>query len=252
MDGVCSKMPEFVSGPSTFMADTAKSDPRVRYYFHEAEKPPVIGAKRNWMVRNSTGYVITSLIAVAVLTSKSGLLCVRGYSEVIVMFDVDDYYGPEYISRMVWLLKQSSNDTGMVKLHAWFSLGEGWLMDPPTRYKAYTYIDMEHDPLGWGWTYVFWKKTYNNPDIHYGEVDASEEAGLFHSLRRGGFKIGTFADRWFLCLRIVTYSIVRTTGAGPCRANERGCINLPDFMVMKGFGGEQRLKPWLDLWAAKE
>jgi hypothetical protein len=58
--------------------------------------------------------------------------------------------------------------------------------------------------MGWGWTYVFWRKVFDHPKIAYGEVDASEEPGLFHSLRQNGYTIATFADRWFLCLRIVT------------------------------------------------
>lgn len=220
-DGVCSKLPK-EGAPSPIMLELAHRDPRITYYYFPENPPPVLGQKRNLMARNATG-------------------------EIIVNFDVDDYYGPGYVSKMVEVLKSSG--ANMVKLHAWFSMGEGWLYDPLRRFPVYTYIDMENDPMGWGWTYVYYRNVFEK--AQFGTVDASEEADFFNGIRDKGMTIHTFADKWFLGLRIVTRSIVRTTGAGPCNGKP-GCTDLFDFMVLKGFGGEAKLKPWLDLWDVQE
>src|SRR5262249_11625683 len=123
LDGVCSRM-QRDGKPSAFMLDVATKDPRVKYSYDPAPKPPSLGAKRNIIARE------------------------KASGEVIAHFDCDDYYGPAYLSRMVVLLMDSGEKTGMVKLHAWLSMGEGWLYDPLRRYRAYTYIDYAVDPLG--------------------------------------------------------------------------------------------------------
>jgi hypothetical protein len=177
---------------------------------------------------------------------------------VIVHFDVDDYYAPGYVSRMVVQLQDAGPSVGMVKLHAWLNMAEGWLYDPLRRYPAYVYLDFAVDPLGWGWSYVYWRRPWTEYErLGFGAVDASEEAHFFHGIKDiAKLQIKTFADVWYIGLRIVTRSIARFTGTGPCERNNFGegitCVNLPEFMVMTGFGGAEALKPWTDMWDVSE
>lgn len=80
---ICDDSPQ----PSSFMASLI--DPRVRYHYSHDRAP--LGAKRDWLVRHSSG-------------------------AVIVNFDDDDYYSPHYVARMVDALQGCD----LVKLVNWF------------------------------------------------------------------------------------------------------------------------------------
>jgi glycosyltransferase involved in cell wall biosynthesis len=190
IDGKCAKMPEKF-WPSKFFQEKQTQDNRVRYNFLDGSSlgpaNMTLGAKRNWLALNAKG-------------------------EIIITMDVDDYYGPRYVSAIVREFLKSGAD--FVKLHAWFSLGERWLYDPLRRLYDWTYIDMEKDPLPWGWTYNYRKKLFSEEGHRFGDVDASEEGGFFKTVTRD--RIFTFPDLEYLAIRIVSRFVGRMTGARKC------------------------------------
>lgn len=68
----------------------ACDDPRVHYFWFDRDIP--VGAKRNFLAEKARG-------------------------EVIVHFDDDDYYGPDYVTRMLSYL----NDSDFVTLSGWYN-----------------------------------------------------------------------------------------------------------------------------------
>lgn len=81
-DGACkSNSPNDKQTQSNVVLQAMQDDPRIRYYYEPVKIKPgedhiKLGSKRNWMIGNSTG-------------------------QIIVHFDDDDYYGPNYLQHMV-------------------------------------------------------------------------------------------------------------------------------------------------------
>lgn len=148
-------------GPARSTYLDSIQDQRVRYIY--SEKKITTGAKRNRLIQEARG-------------------------EIIVFFDDDDYYSPEYITAMIGFLE----DADMVKLSGWFAysvlhdnffywdttdaneihfkVGKGPIGTQNAKKAGATIINMFMD--GYGFSYVFRKKAFSSiafPDIDFGE-----------------------------------------------------------------------------------
>jgi glycosyltransferase involved in cell wall biosynthesis len=159
------------------------------FYTHITEKLTV-GAKRNWLVERARG-------------------------DIIVHFDDDDYYAPDYVTRMVAELERRNAD--LINLRGW------WLYDLRTETLAYWDLEHKRGPhfrcdgsgvsivmlgdhneagfhdnhYGFGFSYVYRKKVWEKAGFQ--DVDFNED-GLFSRAARNEFSVDGFPDTTGLTL----------------------------------------------------
>jgi glycosyltransferase involved in cell wall biosynthesis/GR25 family glycosyltransferase involved in LPS biosynthesis len=165
---------------------TTPSD--IRY--HHVQGRLTIGAKRNWLVEQARG-------------------------EIIVHFDDDDYYAPNYVSRMVGELDRRQAD--LLNLRGW------WLYDLRSSFLGYWDLTQKHglhyrcdsdgvacmvlDPhndagfrdthYGFGFSFAYRRSVWETapfPDIDF------DEDGGFSRTARERFVVDGFPDTEGLCL----------------------------------------------------
>lgn len=150
------------------------TDPRIRYWHTDVRQS--IGAKRNWLIERARG-------------------------DIIVHFDDDDFYGPQYLTRM--LAAMAANKADFVKLFDMFVYASEldvfayWdlvLRRTPQfaicgnsieiiAASAMTSPEWLLMPYGYGCTYVFRKSVWNKapfPDRDWGEDSAFFSAAQAH------------------------------------------------------------------------
>jgi glycosyltransferase involved in cell wall biosynthesis len=173
--------------PSPSGTFSTLTDPRVRY--HQSAQRLSVGEKRNWLARHATG-------------------------EILVHFDDDDHYGPDYVERMLAAL----GDADLVKLSGFylyslthqvfaywdqtvvspvhFRLQSGRAVEPffSDRLSAEERaIWGRKNLLGFGFSYVYRRSLWERipfPDLSHGEDCAFVEACI-----AAGARITTIPDR---------------------------------------------------------
>ena len=204
--------------PSAYFA--ARSDPRIRYVHHAGPRRS-IGAKRNWLVENAR-------------------------AEVIVQFDDDDYYAPDYLKAMVARMGPGDD---IVKLSGWFLYSRVYRMlgywDLNLKFGLHNVFSRKpitsmmvtdasseawaNNHLGYGFSYVFRKSAWRRatfPDQNFGE-----DSGFIRAAQAAGCRVNHFADTDGLCLHILHPS------------NTSRCFPqyvLPPFMFDRYFPAEAR------------
>ena len=173
----------------TFMEKLA--DPRVRY-IHLPERRST-GEKRNLAVEAARG-------------------------QIIVQFDDDDYYSPQYIRTMIECM--TAQDADFVKLSSFFLYSKiyqqyaywetekksgthfVWGEDPAvTKIKSDRIVNIGDMHLGYGFSYVFKKKVWKAtqfPHIFFGQDTPFIKAAITN-----GFKICLVHDNTGICLHIL-------------------------------------------------
>lgn len=174
--------------PSSFFRSI--DDPRVRY-LHKAERRST-GAKRNFLVESARG-------------------------EVIVLFDDDDYYAPDYVRFMV----EALGTADLVKLSAWFAYA--------VQHDAFLYWDTavthaQHFKVapdaigfvkgerfipefipnnldGYGFSYVFRRAAATR--IPFPDKSLGEDIVFVRGLRRSGREVRHARDETGLVLHIL-------------------------------------------------
>jgi len=174
---------------STFMAELA--DPRVRYIYLPERLST--GEKRNMAVGASS-------------------------ADIIVQFDDDDYYAPDYIKTMIDYMV--AEDADFVKLSAFFLYSKV--------HKQYAYWDLQQKDglhfvwssnpevalirfqdnaetrdrhLGYGFSYVFKKKVWETTPFL--PIFWNQDTPFIKSAVEYGFKIALLADQAGICLHVL-------------------------------------------------
>lgn len=201
--------------PCTYFAGIG--DPRIRYH-HQPGPRLRVPAKRNW-------------------------LCEQARAPIIVQFDDDDYYAPNYLTTMLARLDQGGAD--LVKLSAWFvwsaqlrrlgwwdtanTLGLHFTFGPTNRLEAFFNTappdNMKNNWLGYGFSYVFRKSLWAAtpfPDMEY-----ASDYGLVAAAIAKGARLDHFADTEGLCLHILRLDNMSRSFPQ---------YLLPDFLLGKLFG----------------
>ena len=176
--------------PSAYMRTL--SDPRVRYW-HSTERMK-IGRKRNALAAAATG-------------------------RIIVHFDDDDYYRPDYVERMTARLARGHD---FVKLSGWYlysvayragaywdlnrKVGRHYIWDPPRppqtrRFAAAAGAELADNHLGYGFSYVYrrevWEAQPFPDDANWGE-DAP-----FALAAAKSFRLSHFRDVRGICVHLL-------------------------------------------------
>jgi glycosyltransferase involved in cell wall biosynthesis len=200
--------------PSAYLAQI--SDPRIHYH-HLAGPKMKVSAKRNW-------------------------LCERANAAVIVQFDDDDYYAPNYLAVMQARLAESGAD--ITKLSAWFvysaqlqrlgywdtanTLGLHFTFGPEPVLNAFfnqTAPDnMKNNYAGYGFSYVFKKTMWEKAPFPH--VEYASDFGFVSAALAKGCRLDHFADREGLCLHILRRDNMSRSFPQ---------YLLPDFMLEKLF-----------------
>lgn len=191
-------------------------DPDVRY-MHLPERLPV-GAKRNLLMAQARG-------------------------DIIVQFDDDDYYAPEYIQQMVSYL----GDHDFFTLSAWYaySLRDNFFAYWDTRVimpyhhklhprEGVQIVSGDHlsgylDSCLWGFgfSYVFKKSVY--PTVSFGALNFGEDYDFVQKLTEAGFRRHSLPDEIGLVLHLI-------------HVGNMSCIypqyRLPSFVLPIIFGEE--------------
>jgi len=199
--------------PSAFFANC--TDPRVRYW-HQANRL-ANGQKRN-------------------------ILAARASGDVIVHFDDDDYYAPQYVETMVQLL--AGHD--LITLSGWYLYSlkhrffgywdkanpqvEHYELSPEgLRHLSFNGVTAEAvfaHVLGYGFTYVYRKQvceTAKFDDAHHGS-----DFRFAQALLAQGRDIATFQDQQALVLHTISTNNVSSIFPQ---------YQLPDFLLPMIFGG---------------
>jgi len=194
------------------------TDERVRY-FHSTKRI-TIGEKRNRMVEQARG-------------------------EVILNFDDDDYYSPNYCAVMVDRLNQGFD---FVKLSGWYVYSKlyHWFgYWDCTKFSELHYLWSRKKPrfvqpgevfrenqrdnyLGYGFSYVFRKAVWEARP--FDDANFNEDSALALEARQR-FRLDHFQDQTGLCLHIL-----HKTNASICYPQFR----LPDFLLDAIFGSDVR------------
>lgn len=170
--------------PSRFLSETRHD--RVKY-FHVPERMR-IGDKRNWLAERSSG-------------------------DLIVHFDDDDFYVPNYVSEMVTTLRDRQLD--LMNLRGWFILdrrcdffgywdlslqkGHHFICEK-TGVKT---VDVQSDnyfgdnELGWGFGFIYRKSLWEQ--IRFPSQDWNED-GEFSKAAHARFRAGGKIDTQGICL----------------------------------------------------
>jgi glycosyltransferase involved in cell wall biosynthesis len=176
--------------PSACFASVA--DSRVRYT-HRAERSS-IGVKRNRLASEARG-------------------------EVIVAFDDDDYYAPQYVETMLGALEASGAD--LIKLSGWYawSVPERSLFYWDTTVQEATQYRVGGGPMslvpsarvaadamqknldGYGFSHVIRREAFTKvafPDQNFGEDHV-----FVASLRRAGYRVATIPDETCIAVHLI-------------------------------------------------
>ena len=197
--------------PSQFMQDV--SDPRIVYEYSQARK--TVGAKRNHLIQKSRG-------------------------GIIAQFDDDDFYGQDYLSRMIGVMNENNAD--IVKLFGFFLYdmqyrifgywdlmtkdGPHWSLSGP----APTLVELDKEVfkdnhLGFGFSYVYKKIVWEFSKFPERNFD---EEGPFLEKALQRFKLIGVQDAHCTCIHV--------THGG----NLSACFpqyKIPNFLIQKLFPG---------------
>lgn len=202
------------AAPSVYVAQ--QDDSRIRYRHLPARLS--VGEKRNRLIESAA-------------------------AEIIVQFDDDDYYAPDYVASMLARLEAGFD---FVKLSGWFlysvpyrrlgywdlNIKEGahhvWSNKPPemTRFTPANNAILADNHLGFGFSFVFRKKVWEA--CSYPAVNWNED-GPFAVAAHRAFRFHHFRDERGLCLHVLH------------RTNTSRCFpqfSFPDFMVARLFPTE--------------
>jgi glycosyltransferase involved in cell wall biosynthesis len=177
--------------PSAVFA--SESDARIRYTHSQMRS--TIGEKRNKLIAEARG-------------------------ELILHFDDDDFYAPEYISTMAAALDRMNAD--LINLRGWYMID--------FRCKAFCYWDLARKSnfrflsgprelqavqltpegvgtlklshMGWGFTFCFRKKVWDA--IRFPHVNFDED-GMFAREAATRFAVSGFADTDGICIKAVRH-----------------------------------------------
>ncbi len=196
---------------STFFDEKGQDNVK---YFH-SEQRLTIGEKRNYLIEQAEG-------------------------EVIVHFDDDDFYSPQYIDFMVNLL---GDDHDLAKLSGWFVyqvennfLGYWdtdndseacYLVAPSTPVKCVNLKDKASSLTGFGFSYVYKKKIYEK--VQYDAINFGEDNQFMMACFEQGYELKYADDPGGLVLHIIHLS--NTSRAFPQ-------YTIPAHLVSRLFGRE--------------
>lgn len=172
--------------PSIFLSQIL--DQRIKYY-HSTEKTS-IGNKRNWLIDNSSG-------------------------DLIVHFDDDDYYSPDYISSVVE--KFTNENVDFTNLRGWFLydkrnnfFGYWDLNEKDSRHfkitgKEESIIEsaingFENNHLGWGFGFAYRKTVWEQ--IKFEDINWKEDE-IFSVEAHKHFKCSYIKDTSGICLHVI-------------------------------------------------
>eukprot|EP01065_Artemidia_motanka_P033046 TRINITY_DN40018_c0_g1_i1.p1 TRINITY_DN40018_c0_g1~~TRINITY_DN40018_c0_g1_i1.p1 ORF type:complete len:325 (+),score=66.27 TRINITY_DN40018_c0_g1_i1:84-1058(+) len=172
------------ASPSTLLQAVAAVDQRVKYVYlggpeSSASGPQSIGAKRNAAIERSEG-------------------------SLVVHFDDDDVYSPDYITRMARVLAETGAD--LVKLQGWHTLdvetgvcgyfdgGEPLPLEGAERLR-----ELARD--SYGFSFVYTRELYRRagpfPPVSFGEDHA-----FLTAARSRGYRVERVGDEGCTCLRV--------------------------------------------------
>lgn len=161
-------------GPSPFFATLA--DPRVRYFFLDVEQS--IGWKRNFLIARSRG-------------------------DVIVHFDDDDYYHPDYASQAIVHLEKCDFITARSwynyapiqnSLYFWdttWSAAYQFLSSGQIRQRMASSHFLEAAQWGYGFSYAYRRELHQR--IHFPDQYMGEDFAFAQQVR-AAFRAKTYAD----------------------------------------------------------
>ena len=200
---------------------SAIGDPNVRY--QHIERRITIGAKRNMLLEQAKG-------------------------DIIMHFDDDDFYSPNYIESMLSAMKAEQLD--FVNLQGWF------LLDKRNNFFGYwnllersgnhficlphgialldsSKINIPNVELGWGFGYAYRKQVWSRQ--RFADVNHNEELVLaLHAHDNNNkFKAGALVDKTGLCLHVV-----HRQSASICAPQ----YVIPTFMLQSVFQGYQEIE----------
>ena len=149
---------------------------------------------------------------------KRNLLVERARGEIIVQFDDDDYYAPNYVSTMVSALNDRGAD--LINLRGWFMydvrsefFGYWDLMRKEglhyrcdhegvalTMFSPENNLDFENNHLGFGFSYAFKRNVWEA--VKFPTIDWNED-GEFSLEVRSKFKVDGIHDTQGICLHFL-------------------------------------------------
>lgn len=149
---------------------------------------------------------------------KRNILVEQARGEIIIQFDDDDYYAPNYVSSMVAALTELGAD--LINLRGWFMydvrsdfFGYWDLMQKEgphyrcdhdgvalTMLTPENNLDFENNQLGFGFSYAFKRKVWE--EIKFPTIDWNED-GEFSLKVRTKFKVGGIHDTQGICLHFL-------------------------------------------------
>lgn len=206
---------------SQFLLEKAASDKRVLYHFDAERKGAQVGEKRLWMADNSK-------------------------SDLIVHFDDDDYYSPDYVKTMVEALQ--AEDADIVKLHSWALYGD--FREEGKKERKFVHIDYYNSWLkhAFGFTFVFRREilqyaTYQDPEKGNNEDYMFAKELLNHA---EDFSFVTIEDNDCLVLRVVCYGVHRFSGMPDPKHLAGGTLTKLDDNWGEETCASKDLQPYLD------
>jgi glycosyltransferase involved in cell wall biosynthesis len=198
--------------PCEAMQRIAAHDPRVRYFHTPARE--TIGAKRNFLIEQARG-------------------------EVIVHFDDDDYYAPNYVSSMLRVL--GAHDAA--KLSAWFNYSPrlsvlaywdcqsevkfGYSMAPQGALDLVNNAAHPGNTWGFGFSYIYRRRVWEA--VRFDNRSFGEDYDFLTRAFQAGFTGKLHADTAGIVLHIIHTS--NTSRAFPQYL-------LPAFMLSSIFGAD--------------
>ena len=149
---------------------------------------------------------------------KRNILVEQARGEIIIQFDDDDYYAPNYVSSMVSALTELGAD--LINLRGWFMydvrsdfFGYWDLMQKEgphyrcdhegvalTMLSPENNLDFENNQLGFGFSYAFKRKVWE--EIKFPTIDWNED-GEFSLEVRSKFKVDGIHDTQGICLHFL-------------------------------------------------
>jgi glycosyltransferase involved in cell wall biosynthesis len=208
--------------PSRFFHPSYFSDSRVRYLRSEERIPT---------------------------SEKINMLCQEAQGEIIVNFDDDDYYAPQYVERMVAEL----GDNDLITLSAWYILsprhkflayldvdskvqlffriapGKGVSVDPHLRISKEV---MERYRWGYGFTHVFRKSLLEH--TQFPQIDFGYDYEFVNLIKSKGARLITIPDREGLVVHMIHGTNLSTSFAQ---------YPIPLFLLQRFFG--KALNPYM-------
>ena len=149
---------------------------------------------------------------------KRNILIEKARGEIIIQFDDDDYYAPNYVSSMVSALTDLGAD--LINLRGWFLYdirsdffgywdlmqkeGPHYRCDQSgvalTMLSPENNLDLENNQLGFGFSYAFKKNVWEA--VKFPAIDWNED-GEFSLMARSKFKVDGLHDTKGICLHFL-------------------------------------------------